>query len=211
MNPEGKSMMNETLGTLCRPGDSLRHSECLFHEKVVLRSHMDSVRDVQFSCNLNYLVTVSEDCMVKLWDIKALKKTTYPHPIRIEPCFSYRGHTGPLFSVCVGSGLQETSHFFYTAGSEGIIRIWGIPPVDGSRYPLTNGKNYCVGLWNSHRDVVWQLVHHPVEDLLLSVSADGTVKMWKEFDISGMVDGIDKSSFWHCCRLQCLSARSLCI
>lgn len=169
-------------------------SSGVFCEKAVLQSHMDSVCDAQFSCNLNYLVTVSEDCMVKLWDVKGLKKNSAPHPARIEPCFSYRGHTGPLFSVCVGSGLQPSSHFFYTAGSEGIIRIWAVPSVDGSKFPRTNGKNFCVGLWNSHRDVVWQLVHHPLEGLLLSVSADGTVKMWKEFDISEMVDGIDKST-----------------
>ena len=203
MNSETKAMMNETLGTLYKASESLpKHSECLFHEKSILQSHMDSVRDVQFSCNLNYLVTVSEDCMVKLWDIKGFKKNTFPHPTRIEPCFSYRGHTGPLFSVCVGSGLQQNSHFFYTAGSEGIIRIWGIPSVDNSKFPNTNGKNFCVGLWTSHRDVIWQLVHHPHENLLLSVSADGTVKMWKEFDISEMVDGIDKSIFHSLYRFQ---------
>eukprot|EP00826_Nyctotherus_ovalis_P037429 TRINITY_DN340_c0_g1_i20.p1 TRINITY_DN340_c0_g1~~TRINITY_DN340_c0_g1_i20.p1 ORF type:complete len:332 (-),score=47.71 TRINITY_DN340_c0_g1_i20:453-1448(-) len=188
VNPE--PMLGETLGNAHKPAESLG----VFHEKVVLQSHMDAVRDAQFSCNLNYLVTVSEDCMVKLWDVKALKKNSLPHPTRIEPCFSYRGHTGPLFSVCVGSGLQPNSHFFYTAGSEGIIRIWAVPSVDGSKFPCTNGKNFCVGLWTSHRDVVWQLVHHPLEGLLLSVSADGTVKMWKEFDISEAVDGIDKST-----------------
>ncbi len=180
----------------------VRHSACghynystgFMGEKCVLRSHMDSVRDVQFSCGLNYLVTASEDCMVKLWDIKGLKKNGILHPSRIEPCFSYRGHTGPLFAVCVGNGLQKEDHFIYSAGSEGIIRIWGIPSIESSKYPPTNGKNFCVGVWTSHRDVVWQLVHHPTEGLLLSVSADGTVKMWKEFDISQLVDSVDKST-----------------
>ena len=190
INPDKKLITNETSGIA---DYSMKHTECLFHEKIILGSHMDVVRDAQFSCNLNYLITVSEDCMVKLWDIKGLKKNTLPHPNKLEPCFSYRGHTGPLFTLCVGSGLQENEHFFYTAGNEGIIRIWGIPSVDVSKYPRTNGKNYCVGLWTSHRDVIWQLVHHPIEDLLLSVSADGTVKMWKEFDISEMVDSVDKS------------------
>jgi len=170
-------------------------SQSFFHEKCLLRSHMDVVRDAQFSCGLNYLVTVSEDCMVKLWDIKALKKNPLPHPVRMEPCFTFRGHTGPLFTACVGSGLQQSDHFLYTAGNEGIIRIWSIPNVESTKFPITNGKNFCVGLWTSHRDVVWQLVHHPTEDLLLSVSADGTVKMWKEFDISELVDSVDISIF----------------
>jgi len=167
----------------------------LLAEKCVLRAHMDGVRDVQFSSVLNYLVTVSEDCMVKLWDIKGLKKNSASHPGKIEPYFTYRGHTGPLFAACVGAGLQQEDHFLYSAGSEGIIRIWSIPSLESSKYPSTNGKNYCVGLWTSHRDVIWQLVHHPTERLMLSVSSDGTVKMWKEFDLSEYNDNVDKSIF----------------
>ena len=52
----------------------------------------------------------------------------------------------------------------------------------------------CVGVWTSHKDVIWQLVHHPTEGKLLSVSADGTVKIWKEFDRHELVDSIEKNS-----------------
>ncbi len=183
----GESMVvRHTMASSC-------HSSAFLSEKCVLRAHMDGVRDVQFSSVLNYMMTVSEDCMVKLWDIKNLKKNAGLHPGKIEPYFTYRGHTGTLFACCVGSGLQQEDHFLYSAGSEGIIRIWSIPTLETVKYPSTNGKNYCVGLWTSHRDVICQLVHHPSEPLLLSVSSDGTVKMWKEFDINEYTDSVDKS------------------
>jgi WD40 repeat protein len=47
---------------------------------------------------------------------------------------------------------------------------------------MTDGKNFCVGVFSSHKDVVWQLVYHPIDDMLLSVSSDGSVKLWKSFD-----------------------------
>lgn len=39
-----------------------------------------------------------------------------------------------------------------------------------------------MGVFSSHKDVVWQLVYHPVDDMLLSVSSDGSTKLWKSFD-----------------------------
>jgi WD40 repeat protein len=39
-----------------------------------------------------------------------------------------------------------------------------------------------MGVFSSHKDVIWQLVYHPEENMLLSVSADGSVKLWKSFD-----------------------------
>lgn len=187
-----------------------KSSISLLSEKCVLRAHMDGVRDAQFSSVLNYLVTASEDCMVKLWDIKALKKSSWSHPGRIAPCFTYRGHTGPLFACCAGAGLQPPDHFLYSAGTEGVIRIWAVPSLHNDKYPPTNGKNFCVGLWTSHRDVIWQLVHHPTERLLLSVSSDGTVKMWKDFDLTEYCDNVDKSTSPTTNRLQRLFIGFVC-
>ncbi len=41
--------------------------------RLSLKSHFDSIRDVKICCDNEMLVSVSEDCMVKLWDIKGLK------------------------------------------------------------------------------------------------------------------------------------------
>ncbi len=57
--------------------------------RISLRSHFDSIRDIKLSCENDMLVSVSEDCMVKLWDIKGLK----PESDYIEPLHTYRGHS----------------------------------------------------------------------------------------------------------------------
>ena len=53
-------------------------------------------------------------------------------------------------------------------------------------------------MFSSHKDVVWQLVYHPTDDMLLSVSADGSVKLWKPFDAySNYFDSIEQCTN-HC-------------
>ena len=119
----------------------------------------------------------------------------------IEAEHTYRGHTGPLFALASNNAEDRDKALLYSAGSEGIIRIWKLPPTvaqqrsytmgGDERFRLletspenemTDGKNFCVGVFSSHKDVVWQLVYHPVDDMLLSVSSDGSVKLWKSFD-----------------------------
>jgi len=38
-----------------------------------------------------------------------------------------RGHTGPLFSLASNHGITKDDTLLYSAGSEGVIRIWRIP------------------------------------------------------------------------------------
>lgn len=39
-------------------------------EKFTLDGHLDSVRGVHFINNMSVLVSVSDDCTIKLWDVK---------------------------------------------------------------------------------------------------------------------------------------------
>lgn len=144
-----------------------------------LRHHFDSVRDVKFGGNGELLVSASEDCMVKLWNAKAFK--TQAENDFNEPIYTYRGHTGPLFALATNYAQVPEETIVYSAGSEGVIRIWEFPSESRfpDKYPSSDGKNHCIGIFSSHKDTVWQLVPHPTEDLLLSVSADASVKMWK--------------------------------
>jgi WD40 repeat protein len=97
------------------------------------------------------LVSVSEDCMVKLWDIKGLK----PESDYIEPLHTYRGHTKSLFAVTSNRAKVPDETLIYTAGQEGVIRIWKVPKPSKELYPTTNGENQCIGIFTSHKDVVW--------------------------------------------------------
>jgi hypothetical protein len=73
----------------------------------------------------------------------------------IEPLHTFRGHTGPLFALAVNNGLKVKDTYLYSAGSEGVIRIWKVPHQIQDKYAKNDGKNHCVGVFSSHKDVVW--------------------------------------------------------
>lgn len=70
--------------------------------RVSLRSHFDSIRELKFCANEQLMASVSEDCMLKLWDAKAFKNAD--NDSMIEPLHTYRGHTGPLFALTTNHG-----------------------------------------------------------------------------------------------------------
>lgn len=37
----------------------------------------------------------------------------------------------------------------------------------------------------SHKEPIWQLSHHPSDNILFSVSSDASVKLWRAFDKLG--------------------------
>lgn len=100
-----------------------REGEKLLTAKCVLRSHFDAVRDLHFCTN--FLATVSEDCLLKLWSVRALLEGGGEED-HVEPVLNFRGHTGPLFAVA-GSSNASGRSLLYSAGSESIIRIWAVP------------------------------------------------------------------------------------
>ena len=40
-----------------------------------------------------------------------------------------------------------------------------------------------------HQNVIWDLVVHPTQDLLISAGADGVCKLWKPFNVAEFVMG----------------------
>jgi len=75
--------------------------------KYQLRSHMDSVRGLRFVEAIDSLVSVSEDCTVKLWSIKTMMDKA-EQGVQVEPYVSLRGHTGPLFTMEAGCKLESS-------------------------------------------------------------------------------------------------------
>ena len=93
-------------------------------EKFVLRSHFDIVRSVVISQDEQTLATVSEDCMIKLWNLAEFEQKNSETRGNIEPYLTLRGHTGPLFAgECKGDIL-------FTGGLEGVVKVWQIPSVN---------------------------------------------------------------------------------
>jgi WD40 repeat protein len=103
--------------------------------RVSLRSHFDSIRELKFCANDQLMASVSEDCMLKLWDAKAFKNVSHYNDSMIEPLHTYRGHTGPLFALTTNRGNQQDDTLIYSAGSEGVIRVWKVPKLIKERFP----------------------------------------------------------------------------
>ena len=88
---------------------------------------MDVVRGVSFIPEIDALASVSEDCTVKLWNLRGIDQAYTESEGNIEPYITLRGHTGPVFAV-TGPHNQHKKMIF-TAGSEGMIRVWNLPGV----------------------------------------------------------------------------------
>ena len=146
-----------------KPMESEMEDEKLIHpsleKKSALLSHMDSIRGLTYLDKDQLLASVSEDCLVKLWNLKEIRQNWQSESI--EPFLTLRGHTAPLIAICQSNGTAK-ERLIYTAGAEGHIRVWDIPdPSKVVPYGPTDGKNYCVGLWKAHEEPVWQLAAHP--------------------------------------------------
>ena len=78
----------------------------------------------------------------------------------IDPYIVFRGHTGPLFSLALS---PFKNNLIYTAGNEGIIKVWKVPkPEEVALYGDADLNFNCnVGFFNKSNEVVWDLIHHP--------------------------------------------------
>lgn len=141
---------------------------------------------------MDVAVTVSEDCLIKLWDLKfmnqdedQLAEDTKFNLIEDRSEYnSYRGHTGIITKV-VADQLKDSDDgaIFYTAGIEGIIRVWKVVKSSdvnqfGPNCDITS--NQWMYIWEAHpNEIIWDLKHHNTQPMILSAGADDLISLWK--------------------------------
>jgi striatin 1/3/4 len=140
--------MEEERKVAAAPASEIEKSNVMKKEipaKYIMRSHMDIVRGIQFVPELDAIASVSEDCTVKLWSFKNIDSNYAENDGNLDPYITLRGHTGPLFSVT--GGHPKNKRVIFTAGSEGVIRVWNLPALNEvNQYGDTyDGRNYCIG------------------------------------------------------------------
>ena len=133
------AILNQTTVKQDDAEDSEEVVEVKLEEVLKLRSHFDIVRAVHVSGDEKILATVSEDCMVKLWNLTNLEQSNSDTRGNVEPYLTLRGHTGALLAA---TGRDD---LLFTAGIEGVIKMWTLPPVsEVNQYGDTfEGHNYC--------------------------------------------------------------------
>ena len=150
-----------------------------------LKSHFDEVRKLIYIENINSLISISEDCLIKAW---CLDNIMYNYQNEdITPYLNLRGHTGPLF--CIAHGKDN---LIYTGGNESLIRIWNILPSNelGSKETneeLNNKLNLGYFQDNDEKEIYWDLKHHPIENLLVSLSSSGKITFWETSDYNNYI------------------------
>lgn len=161
-----------------------------------LKSHLDIVRGVALARGPDLiLATGGDDCTVKVWalDAPSVMSSTY-RPLaasELEPAATYRGHTDPVMAVAVSSTLA----LVFSASADSTIRVWKLATKGDDPYAPYDPSR-AVATLEGHTDVVWDVCLLPArpgangahgtkpgaESQLVSVSADGTAKLWEGKD-----------------------------
>ena len=161
----------------------------------VLKFHLDSVRGIYIDPFQKVLTSVSEDKTMALWDLEKLLK----HPKDEEPYLVFRIHTTPIFTVAGATNKNIIEDYLnnvsvYSSGSDGVIRGIKIPSVNTPNSE-ENINKYTLLSWRVHQDMIWQLNYHPSNFLLSSVSSDGTVKIFKTYELYEEKNIFEESKF----------------
>ncbi|XP_034947263.1 striatin-3 [Chelonus insularis] len=144
-----------------------------WNAKYTLRSHFDCVRALVFHPTDPVLITASDDHTLKLWNLQKTVPAKKSASLDVEPLYTFRSHTGPVLCLAICS----TGSRCYSGGLDSMIHCWSVPSGNIDPYDTYVPEVLCQTL-KGHTDAVWGLsMFHP-RSQLLSVSADGTVKLW---------------------------------
>ncbi|XP_014234227.1 striatin [Trichogramma pretiosum] len=144
-----------------------------WNAKYTLRSHFDAVRALVFHPTEPVLITASDDHTLKLWNLHKTVPAKKSASLDVEPLYTFRAHTGPVLSLA----MNNTGSHCFSGGLDGKIHCWTLPSANIDPYDSYDPSLLSQTL-TGHTDAVWGLsMCHP-RSQLLSVSADGTVKLW---------------------------------
>ncbi|KAI6243827.1 hypothetical protein M3Y99_00047600 [Aphelenchoides fujianensis] len=151
--------------------------------RFTLRSHMDSVRAMQFHPFEPVLVTASEDGTCKMWNLgeKAVAETAKNQTSQgaigiadLEPRYTFRGHKGSV--LCMN--MTSTGDMFFTGGYDGTVCCWEMPAFNIPTYDQYDSR-LLTERFRGHTNAVWAVAFHSSSNRVISGSADGTVRLWE--------------------------------
>jgi hypothetical protein len=119
-----------------------------------IENHADWVFGVAFSADGKFLATGSRDKTAKLWDLTAK-----------ESVLTFPDHQATVYAV----GLKADGKIGYSVGADNQLRAWNTTgDMAGKQVRATGG----------HGKEIYKLVEVPKQPLLVTCSADGTVRTW---------------------------------
>ncbi|KAI9233708.1 MAG: WD40-repeat-containing domain protein [Podila humilis] len=169
----------EEAGTGTKQQDgSLEDSAPRWRHKASLKRHLDTVSSLAFHPVNKSILTGSEDGTMRYWNLEPLLRETRKNvSAEIEPVHIYRGHTKSITSVAISADQNKC----FSSSLDSTVRSWKLVPMDKETYSRAD-RTIPLGSFVGHTDVVWDIRLFPLSisssQLLASISADGTLKIW---------------------------------
>ena len=117
-----------------------------------IENHADWVLGVALAPDGKHLLTCSRDKTAKVWDLSTK-----------ESVLTFPEHQNAVFGVAV----KSDSKVGFSAGIDKQLRMWN-----------TTGDGKQIKVLGGHGDDILKLVYHPSLPILVTTSADKTVKIW---------------------------------
>jgi WD40 repeat protein len=117
-----------------------------------IENHADWVFGVTFAADGKHLLTASRDKTAKVWDL-----TTK------ESVLTFPDHQNTVYAVAV----KADGKVAYSVGEDNQLRTWNAQG-EGKQIRATGG----------HGKAIFKLLLHPTQPLLMTCSADDTVRIW---------------------------------
>ncbi len=117
-----------------------------------IENHADWVFGVAFAPDGKHLLTASRDKTAKVWDLAAK-----------ESVMTFPEHQNTVYGVAV----KADGKIGYSVGEDNQLRTWNAQG-DGKQVRVSGG----------HTKPVFKVVRHPTQPLLVTCSADQTVRIW---------------------------------
>uniref|UniRef100_A0AAQ5XW13 U3 small nucleolar RNA-associated protein 13 C-terminal domain-containing protein n=1 Tax=Amphiprion ocellaris TaxID=80972 RepID=A0AAQ5XW13_AMPOC len=135
-------------------------------------SHTNAVGSISCSrMKASFIVTGSQDCTVKVWDLPAEFPTAGEEIHQLTARATEKAHDKDVNSVAV----SPNDKLLASGSQDRTAKLWSLSG---------DGTVGLLGVFRGHRRGVWAVCFSPVDQVLASSSADGTTKLWGLQDFS---------------------------
>ncbi|XP_008286142.1 transducin beta-like protein 3 [Stegastes partitus] len=135
-------------------------------------SHANAVGSITCSrMKASFVVTGSQDCTVKVWDLPADFPTAGEEIHLLTARATEKAHDKDVNSVAV----SPNDKLLASGSQDRTAKLWSLSG---------DGTVGLLGVFRGHRRGVWAVCFSPVDQVLASSSADGTTKLWSLQDFS---------------------------
>ncbi|EGZ29939.1 hypothetical protein PHYSODRAFT_470692 [Phytophthora sojae] len=157
--------------------------------KVKLSGHMDGVRALAFHPTEPMLVSGSEDCTVKVWNLSSVASgPPSQRATEVDSVVTMRTHMQSVLSLAVFSAENYPdcppgrSGAFASAGRDGALHLFHLPSTENDKPEPHTYEEYegvkVHSIKDAHDDAIWDLHAHPLSNVLFSAGADAVVRTW---------------------------------